>query len=239
MTLPHTVADLAAAIIAEPAPILLLDTAAILDIFRALFRSEIQPSVVESTQALLEASRASPKRLWLVTPESVMRELGNNQQRVKDDMVSHLKRFGETVARVHEISKVTFPGRRLAARDLIEIELQSHITDLVDRFVAATSVFRGSDVCHQNASRRVWEASPPACHAKQSYKDCEIFEACLELLSTLRAAGFSPAAVFVTPNAADYGPPPDGFPNIESELAVLNATYTKDLSWAKSKLKIS
>ena len=239
MTSPLTVADLAAAIIAEPAPILLLDTAAILDVFRVLFRPEIEANIVASALALLEASRASPKRLWLIAPKSVMRELDANRQSVKEEMVSQLKRLGDIIVRVHEISNVVFPERQSEALDLIEIGLESRVAGIVDRFISATRVFSGSDVCHKKAAGRVWGTLPPASHRKESYKDCEIFEACLELLGTLRAAAFSPAAVFVTPNSTDYGPPPDGFPNIGSELATLNATYTRDLSWAKSKLKIS
>jgi hypothetical protein len=239
MTSPPAVADLAAAIIAEQAPIVFPDTAAILDILRASFRHEIKANVVESAVDLTEASLATPKRLWLVAPDIVMGEFDNHREKVKKEMVSHLKRFSETIARVHEISKIVFAEWQFAAVDLIEMGLEARVTTVLDRFVMATNVFSGSDLCHKNARRRVWEDLPPARPEKQSYKDCEIFEACLELLSTLRAAGFSPAAVFVTPNAADYGPPPDGFPNIGSELAVLNATYTKDLSWAKSKLKIS
>jgi hypothetical protein len=124
MTSPPAVADLAAAIIAEPAPIVFLDTAAILDILRASFRHEIKANVVESAVDLTEASLATPKRLWLVAPDIVMGEFDNHREKVKKEMVSHLKRFSETIARVHEISKIVFAEWQFAAVDLIEMGLK-------------------------------------------------------------------------------------------------------------------
>jgi len=107
MTSPPAVADLAAAIIAEPAPIVFLDAAAILDILRASFRHEIKANVVESAVDLTEASVATPKRLWLVAPDIVMGEFDNHHEKVK-------KREGfspEAVQRGHREGSRDFKDR--------------------------------------------------------------------------------------------------------------------------------
>jgi len=128
---------------------------------------------------------------------------------------------------------MVFPEKRIASPEGVELILGERILQIMDRLVDSTMVYRGTATCIGKASERVWAGIPPASEAKQEYKDCEIFEEFLELLTTIRGQGFEQPAVFVSPNREDYGPPPDGHPRVKSDLAALDAQYAANLSWAR------
>lgn len=109
----------------------------------------------------------------------------------------------------------------------------------MNRLVDALFLFQETVECVGKARNRLWGAVPPASKAEREYKDCEIFEEFLELITALRNQGFNHATVFVTPNKDDYGPAPDGHAEIGSDLTACNATYVANLSWARASLQIS
>src|ERR1017187_1544382 len=65
MPAPLPCGDLAAAVMAQPCPLLFLDTAAILDILRVPFRHELQVDIVDSAAAIVDKVLADPRRIWL------------------------------------------------------------------------------------------------------------------------------------------------------------------------------
>ena len=102
--------------------------------------------------------------------------------------------------------------------------------------IAAMATFEGSASAERRREIGLG-GLPPASKAKQEFKDCEIFEEFLELMSLVRAQDDNAQAIFVTPNVNDYGPPPKGYTQVEEDLAPLNAQYCAHLSWARSLLR--
>lgn len=72
----------------------------------------------------------------------------------------------------------------------------------------------------------------PAGRGKQEAKDCEIFEAFLDVGRTLRTRGFADSICFVTANSDDYGKPTEPKIPLEAELLGINARYVGSLTWA-------
>jgi hypothetical protein len=126
-----------------------------------------------------------------------------------------------------------FPDRRIANVEWLDVSLNERIVGVMDRLVTSMSVYRGTTQCVGRARERLWAGRPPASRAKQQFKDCEIFEEFIELMMILRAKGFDQRAVFVTPNSQDYGPPPDGFEQIGSDLKAVQALYAANIAWAR------
>ena len=70
---PLSCAALAAAVVKEPAPVVFLDTAAILDVLRVPFRHGLQTDIFDSALSVTTGASADPKRVWLITSANVVR----------------------------------------------------------------------------------------------------------------------------------------------------------------------
>lgn len=233
---PVTCTDLIAAVVAHPVPVIFLDTAAILDVLRVPFRHELQADIIHSAVSAVSDAAVEPKLVWLVTTANVVREIEGRRESVTQELTAHIQSLRSSMHRVMSVARIVFPERRFSSPDLLEVRLEQRVLAVMDRLVESTVVFRGSTGCVARARDRVWAAAPPASRANQEFKDCEIFEEFLELTSALRGEGFELPAVFVTPNSRDYGTPPDGHPQIGSDLAATRAYYAANLSWARSLL---
>jgi hypothetical protein len=237
MSLPLPCADLAAAAVAQACPLLFLDTAAILDILRVPFRHELQVDIVESAATLVDEALADPRRVWLVTSANVIQEFEGRRTHVREELNAGIRDLNVSIARVSSVAKVACPERRIVSLDLAELKLEQRIQGIMDRLVDSMAIFHGAPVCVMKARDRLWAGLPPSSKSRREFKDCEIFEEFLELLSAIRGQGFEPPAIFVTPNKEDYGPPPEGYPQITTDLSTLGAQYVANLSWAWSLIR--
>lgn len=234
MSLPLPCADLAAAAVAQPCPLLFLDTAAILDILRVPFRHGLQVDIVDSAATLVDEALADPRRVWLVTSANVIQEFEGRRTYVREELDAAIRDLDVSIARVSNVAKLAYPERRSVSLDLAELKLGQRIQGIMDRLVDSMVIFQGTPICVSKARNRVWAGLPPSSKSQQEFKDCEIFEEFLELLSAIRGQGFEPPAIFVTPNREDYGPPPEGYPQITTDLSAWGAQYAANLSWARS-----
>jgi hypothetical protein len=237
MPLSLSCTDLAAAVAARPCPLLFLDTAAILDILRVPFRHELQVDIVDSAATIVDEALAEPRRVWLVTSANIMQEFDARRSYVADELSARIRDLSLSIARVSSVAKIAFPERRFGSLNLPELKLEERMQGIMDRLVNSMVTFRGTSMCVGKARDRLWAGLPPASKARQEFKDCEIFEEFLELLAAIRSQGFELPAIFITPNKEDYGPPPDGYPRIASEMSAFGALYAANLSWARSLIR--
>ena len=225
-----TSAEVAARILANRAPVVFLDTAAILDVLRVPFRDDIQADVVEySTRA---ATLARSSGLWLVSSESVAVELEGNRLKVNSELASTLQDFDRRAERLSAIAEAILPDHPFSFDSVSRSPFGERVEEIAQAMQDSLTLFRGSNQCVLNAAGRVKQGQRPASKAKQEYKDCEIFEEFLELCGMLRVANFDFPCVFVTSNKNDYGDPPDGFPRIAEDLQSARANYVSNISWA-------
>jgi len=177
MELPLSCAGLASAVLAQPCPLIFLDTAAILDILRVPFRHELQVDIVGSAVGIVDDAVTDPRRVWLVTSANVIHEFDDSRQYVREELDARLRDINLAMGRISNIARLVFPERRIGAFDLPELKLEHRIQGIVDKLVDSILVFRGSVTCIGRARDRLWAGLPPASRAKQEFKDCEIFRA--------------------------------------------------------------
>jgi hypothetical protein len=144
MPLPLPCADLAAELVAQPCPLLFLDTAAILDILRVPFRHELQVDIIESAATIVEEALADPRQVWLVTSANVMQEFEGRRTYVREELNARIRDLNLSIARVSSVAKIAFPERRIGSLDLPELKLEQRIQGIMDRLVSSMVIFRGS-----------------------------------------------------------------------------------------------
>ncbi len=174
---------------------------------------------------------STPRRVWLVTSALVISEFRNNVTSVTNELKGAIEKQARTITRVADVSRAIFPEQRVEATNWEAMGVDQRVTELVNGLVDRLVVFDGSPESQLRAGARVRSAEPPSGRGKdQQYKDCEIFEAFLELVSAARSQGFTSRAILVTADKG-YGKPP-GHKRIKEDLSAVSAEYVTHLAWA-------
>src|SRR5258708_32664663 len=90
-------AEAARRISGAPAPALVLDTCALLDLTRDLTREGFCPGQIEAAKRLLILAESRPRRLWLPIVEQILSERSDNQVKVRDEATSKIQKFERRV----------------------------------------------------------------------------------------------------------------------------------------------
>lgn len=182
------------------APVLMLDTCALLDVVRDVTRKEAKGHLVRAAVSILDA--AEQGRLELLIADQVRTELNANLQGVQEEASAKLTKFLKQVEEVSDIAAVYGAVGSVAAAHLSDHVVRARA--ILDRLLPrAMSVSPGPEVA-QRAFHRVSHAVLPSRPGKESMKDCHIIETYLETAAQLRQAGFSGHMVFGSSNTDDY-----------------------------------
>ena len=186
MTEPGTQSSLISRIIAEPRPVIFLDTCSILDVVRVFFRQTLQPGIAESAVEVIDAS-SKPRKLWAVTSRVVFDEYRKNRPIVDGELLRNIDQIQASVIRFASFGRLSSPDRRVEILHWLNAEFRERIMTMLDRFVASLLLFEGSSECMATAHQRVLAGLAPATRSSE-YKDCYIFEEFLEFLAGVEKA---------------------------------------------------
>ena len=128
MAEPLGCADLTAAVVAQPAPVVFLDTAAILDVLRVPFRHELQADIIDSAAAVVNDARADQKRIWLVATGNVIQELGDRRQFVEDELGAYVRSLALSMSRALTVARTVFPEQKISSLDLLGLRIDQRVS---------------------------------------------------------------------------------------------------------------
>ncbi|MCC6630165.1 MAG: hypothetical protein IT340_22525 [Chloroflexi bacterium] len=224
---------------AAAAPVLCLDTCALLDVLRDPRRDGFDGRHARAALELLARAEASPPTLTGVLAGQVVRELDEHIDRVRDETAGALRQLDGMLARVFGIMAAHGLIAESARPDLSALAFPAVARAAVDRIVAVAHAVHEVDDCIRRASARVVSARAPATPTKQSYKDCLIIETYLEVVRRLRGIGFAEPAVFLTTNARDYTDSVRGHlhPDLISDFQAAGLAFAPNLSAAGFELR--
>lgn len=239
-----TLPELAAQCAAQPAPVLLLDTCALLDVIRIAGRASPNdptpdPSLAAAAQHLLRLAQLPTPHLHLICYELVPLEWRANQPAVSRgprtglrQAQALLQRFNGTAATLGIPSPVYRPAQ-LAERDG-ELVID-RLLDLSLELLAASQQLERLAACEARAVQRSISCTPPAAEGKPELKDCLLIEHYLALCAHLPAAV---PRLFVSSNVNDYGRSLKLRPPLDTEFAAVNLQLVNNFAHAKSVLSL-
>jgi hypothetical protein len=227
--------DLADEISASPAPVLLPDTCAVLDVIRTgLFRRTDKRNLT-AARGIAAAAVEEARRLWIITPQQVIEEWGRNHENVTAEVEKALRNKHEHLGVLRELSEIV-PGATFAAPDLRGLSLASRLEDAAVALVDAARVLDADLHATMRAVERTNQGRKPAARGKDSIGDCMIFEHILAFGHELRGRGFAPPIIFVSSNTRDYGSPSDSGNELLPQLAGAGIQFVNDLAYAAAVL---
>src|ERR1700675_36015 len=110
--------DAADLIMRSALPLLLPDTCSLLDLMRDPARGDIHPANAKAAQRLLKQATESPTSLSLCLPEQVLKELTDNQEKIREETENKIARMNEALKRVSEAYAVHSLSLQLNGLDL-------------------------------------------------------------------------------------------------------------------------
>lgn len=226
--------EVCAVITAKPAPVLFLDTCTILDVLRAPCRESIAVEEISAAMTLIRMNGQPTPGVWLVTNETVHGEWTANLDTVKTELERESKKIERLRSRLVDAVDIVYGRAHEVGHRIEHLELSEHLENLSRRLLSVSQKVKIVDSHSLNAMNRVRKYMAPAGRGKQEAKDCEIFEAFLDVGRTLRSKGFANSISFVTANTDDYGKPTEPKNPLEAELLAINARYIGSLTWALS-----
>ena len=224
--------EVCTAITAKPAPVLFLDTCTILDVLRAPCRESIAVEEISAAMALIKLSGQTTPGVWLVTNETVHGEWNANLDTVKTELERESKKIERLRSRLVDAVDIVYGRTHEVGHRIEHLKLSEHLENLSRQLLSVSHKVKIADSHSLNAMNRVRKYMAPAGRGKQEAKDCEIFEAFLDVSRTLRTRGFAESICFVTANSDDYGKPTEPKSPLETDLLAINAQYVGSLSWA-------
>ena len=225
------IADIIHDIIANPAPVLFLDTCILLDVVPPL-RSK--PDEVRIAQLFLTSVQKNPKTIHLLVPSPVQPEWDTHI----------LERVNECTTAVNACNAVAAICGHLALPEVAALpagvlKMPALLRQLSTDLLAACVTIDNDGLALARAVDRIIAYRHPVKqpHSKGA-KDSVILEHAVETTAQLRNAGFAEICIFVSSNTGDFANP--GSTNLHDQLAAsfnpVNLRYAVSLADAEGVL---
>ncbi|SEK01164.1 hypothetical protein SAMN05518849_12654 [Sphingobium sp. AP50] len=161
-----------------------------------------------------------------------MTEFKDHDASTQEEAERAIKKVREQLGRINSLDAVYGSVNlvNLAHRD----DHVERARSIVGRWLARMQTFRPGHDAPAKAFARVNTATPPATRAKESSKDCLVYETVLELASALRAAGTTAPIVFLSSNLNEYLVDRKHLkPEIAAEFSPLKVEYAQNMGLAR------
>jgi hypothetical protein len=228
-----TIAQLVTGIRAAPAPVVFLDTCAILDVARAPARN--QPGAVPAAESLLHLARCTPPLVYLLVDDFVPQEWADNLKSARKaaaDAVETHSHVGTVAASTGLVTFPVPPPQLAQLPDELEQRSRSLLSGCqsIDRDPAT----RSAVIDRVLAKRRPWKDKDG-----RAIKDCHILEHCLAVARSLAGSTFPRWMMFVSSNTADFAGSDNVtlHPDLTAEFAAAGLRYAASLEYAVSDLQ--
>ncbi|NEP43303.1 MAG: DUF4935 domain-containing protein [Okeania sp. SIO2H7] len=171
---PVTIVNAVNSITAYTAPVLFLDTCAILDVIRTPQR-DIQEQVISAANDVLDASREQ-KKLWIVATTMVKNEFSEKLKKVENELVKHVEKVDKDVEKLRKAANYLFASSQINPGNFRELKIPQALSKIAEYLLDSAILIAAEDDCILRAAKRVTNKKKPSQSGKQQYNDCEIIE---------------------------------------------------------------
>jgi hypothetical protein len=228
-------------ILATPAPVLCLDTCALLDIIRVPIRfreDKISVNVITAAFNLIAKASTDKPDLWILILDLVEKEWLDNATYVHTDIEKHLNHLHYGLNHFSKVLDIVGTDTAFYQTDLRSLNLEKKLYSLSEKLLKTAIIIENDDNCKIKAMDRVSINVAPAGskQGKNEAKDCMIIEHYLCLCKELRNQAFSEKCLFVSSNTQDYGHPQRLRSPLDVQFANVNLIFARDLAMANASI---
>ncbi len=209
----------------HPAPIIFLDTCAILDIPRSFYRELASSSLIPRSLGAVRAASDAPPKLHLIVTEGVDGEYAKNLPETLQDLQERIIHFSQVSLSLPSTADSSPLRSGLAS-------IEKNLEVLTNQIHQSSRTIATEQACVSKARQRLSAGTAPGKRGSTNDADCIIIEHFLEFVAKLRALGFQGSCIFVSSNHRDFGRAPNPKTPLDSEFANLGIDYMGDIASA-------
>jgi hypothetical protein len=238
MPIEITMVETADVIAQKIAPVLILDTCAILDLVRLPVRTSDPArlkSVLMAIQKILRLAKLNPLAIYMVIPPLVRDEWRDNISTVSSELKAHFEKLNRMIETANVTNDCILKAGRVSP--ISGIQLHDKLLEICKGIFGYAIQLKPEEKTTLRASDRASRYIPPA--SKGAIKDCIIYEHALALISKLRERGILTKTVFLTSNINDFCENSTGTTPrepIKSEMEKVSFVMTTNWPWALHEL---
>ncbi|HJT32543.1 MAG TPA: hypothetical protein VJ783_10910 [Pirellulales bacterium] len=195
-----SIADVAKDLLANPRPVLCLDTCELLAAVQGL--SQGRGDYVAALFRLYTSFTAKPDCVMIVVTELVVHEFGQNIAAVRTKATEFLAKADAESARIHRAFGHINQPLPTAPSNHVVSPLVAELAALAQQVLNAANILDNAPICTDRAISRVRAKERPSHDGR--IKDSLHIEHYLELSRQLHNQGFQKRRVFVSGNRGDF-----------------------------------
>jgi len=195
-----SIAALVEDLLADPRPVLCLDTCNFLDVITTGNRG--LTDLITVNRKLAEIVVTAPERVQLVVTSLAIREWHQRRDGVREEATKWLKTLDRQIVEVHKAWERLGQPLPTAARAYYDEALVNQLTTLAESLIRGSAVLMENTDCVMRAVHRVKLKKRPS-HNKE-IKDSIHLEHYLELSRQLHAGNLGRPVLFTSTNSSDF-----------------------------------
>lgn len=223
--MPISCAETVGIILANDAPLLLVDACSLLDIVRAqgTERESLREPDILAIYELCDRIERDLPGLTIVINGQVHMEFNKNLGEQIRQSRNQLARVNSALARMRMFQ----PAAQVPPDiDFEQMGFPGHAGELCNRIIASSVVVEDHADEAGRAYARMGQDLPPAKRGKNSAGDCLVVETYLRVMREVRNTGFTRKAIFITSNTNDFQIPGGGLhPHLQAEFDPVGLRY--------------
>lgn len=227
-------------ILATPAPVFILDTCSLLDLFRRDFNRKqprVPPEEIKAAAEISQLVAAKPDAAHLVVPELVPGEYADHANQVEREFEDWLRFHDENQNQLAETA--LWVGLTLPAPEPVHpFGIQAACRKVAEDLLTKAVVLARDQTCLDKAVARLIAKRRPS--HKKEIKDSMNLEQSLDLSCQLQNAGFTRTRVFVSSNTNDFAESASSsavHSDLQKEFAATGLEYFTSLRAALGNLR--
>lgn len=219
------------------APVLFLDTCAILDVVRDITRDTFLQADAAACVSILNAAETGTDVVVCVASQ-VTTELAANLADVEDEAQKRLAKYLAEARRIDAVAAIF--GAQGANNTTHLVDHVVRAKGVMSRWSAIGVPLQSDEVVVGAAWHRVANARAPARKGKESMKDCVVVETYLHAAKQLRSAGLISKMVFASSNTKEFHQAGTSHlhPDLAADFGPLKLEYAPNHGAAKHLLGI-
>lgn len=235
--MPETIDSIAGIILASPAPVLMPDTASLLNLLEVPMPDEkVSPNNIPAALTILSRMRATPPSLHVILAYVVEEEWQRHHTKKQDTVSNSIRKVDERISFLWGIASSMSSAPAAPYIQFAALRLAQRLHSIAEEILHLARVIGSEDQFHSAAGTRIAKDHAPASAGKPEFADCVLTEQYLALCRRLRASGCNGRCIFVSSNVHDFGQPGAPRAPLNSEFSSTGIDFVYDFAAANALL---
>jgi hypothetical protein len=226
-----------AKILSFPAPVVMPDTASLLNIIEASTQEErVSPNIIPAAVSFLDRLQATPSTLHIVLSHVVEEEWARHHESKEKKAIASIRSEDARIAFLYSIASSMTSAPPEPYVQFSGLQIAQRLHSVAEQLIGHARIIGNNQEFVSAVGDRFVHDKAPASSTRKEVNDCLLIEQYLALCRRLCAAGFTQRCIFVTSNTRDFGQPKAPCQPLDREFRESDIDFVYDFAAAHALL---